>query len=92
MRIHDDRSVEADVVWAFLHELLQPYLFDVVFELNAERAVVPGVCKAAVYLASGIHIAAVFAQGNDLVHSLFAIFHFSVLSRGWLPQQKFNII
>ena len=88
LRIHDYRGVKADIVGAFLNKLLQPRLLDVVFEFNAQRAVVPGVCKAAVYLASGIHIAAVFAQGNDLVHSLFAVFHFSVLSRGWLPQQK----
>ena len=88
LRIHDDRGVEADIVGAFLNELLEPRLFDVVFKLNAEGAVVPGVCEAAVYLASGIYIASVFAQGNDLVHSLFAFFHFSVLSRGWLPQQK----
>ena len=35
LRVHDDGRVKADVVRAFLHEFLQPGLFDVVFELNA---------------------------------------------------------
>ena len=73
--VHDDGGVEADIVGAFLNELLQPCFFDVVLEFNAERAVVPGIGQPAVDLAAGVDEAAVFAQGNDLVHCFFAVFH-----------------
>ena len=73
--IHQDRRVEADVVGILLHELLPPGVLDVLLELGAEGAVVPGVGKAAVDLAAGEHKAAVLAQGNDLVHRLFGVFH-----------------
>ena len=73
--VHDDGGVESDVVGALLNKLLQPGLFDVVFEFNAQWAIVPGVGKSAVNLASGVYKAAVFAQGNDLVHVFFAVFH-----------------
>ena len=75
LRVHDDGRVEADVVRAFLHEFLEPGLFDVVLELNAERAVVPAVGQAAVNFGACKDKAAVFAKGNDLVHGLFAVFH-----------------
>ena len=78
-RVHQDRRVQTDVVWALLHELLAPRGFDVVFKLHAERAVVPGVGKAAVDLRAGIHEATALAQGYDFVHCLFAVFHFSIL-------------
>jgi len=73
--IHQDRRVEADVVGILLHELLPPGVLDVLLQLRAERTVVPGVGKAAVDLAAGEHKAAVLAQGNDLVHRLFGVFH-----------------
>ena len=66
--VHDDGCVKTDIVGALLNELLQPCLLDIVFELDAERAIVPAVCKTAVDLTAGIDISAVFAQGNDLVH------------------------
>ena len=75
LRVHEDRGVEPDVVGVFLHELLPPCALDVVFQLHAERAVVPGVGEAAVDLRAGVHKAAVLAQGDDLVHCLFGIFH-----------------
>ena len=75
LRIHDNGRIETDVVRAFLHEFLEPRLFDVVLELNAERAVVPAVGQAAVNFGACKDKAAVFAKGNDLVHGLFAVFH-----------------
>ena len=84
--IHQDRRVEADVVGILLHELLPPGVLDVLLELGAEGAVVPGVGKAAVDLAAGEDKAAVFAQCDDLVHRLFGVFHgeflLSVLGSG----------
>ena len=84
LRVHEDRGVEPDVVGIFLHELLPPCALDVVFQLHAERAVVPGVGEAAVDLGAGVHKAAVLAQGDDLVHGFFGVFHcFSSLLRQW---------
>ena len=77
LRIHDNGRVEADVVRAFLHELLQPCLFHIVLELHAKRAIVPAVGEAAVNFRSGEHEAAVFAERDDLIHRLFTVFHHS---------------
>ena len=86
LRVHQDRGVKADVVGILLHELLPPGVLDVLLELGAEGAVVPGVGKAAVDLAAGEDKAAVFAQRDDLVHRLFGVFHgeflLSVLGSG----------
>ena len=73
--VHDDRRVQTDVVRALLHELLEPRLFDVVLELHAQRAVVPGVGKTAVDLAAGEDEAAVFAQVDDGIEIFLAVFH-----------------
>ena len=68
LRVHQDRGVETDVIGAFLNEFLPPGVADVVFELAAERAVVPGVGKAAVNFGAGEDKAAVFAQRDDFFH------------------------
>ena len=73
--VHQNGGVLADVVGVLLHELLPPGLFDVVLQLHAQRAVVPGVGEAAVDLGAGEDEAAVFAQGNDLVHGFLGVFH-----------------
>ena len=75
LRVHDDGSVETDVVRALLHEFLEPCLFDVVFELHTERTVVPAVCQTAVDFAAGEDKAAVFAEVDDHIEGLFGIFH-----------------
>ena len=75
LRVHDDGSVETDVVRAFLDELLEPGFFDIVLELYAERAIVPAVGKTAVNFAACEDKAAVFAQGHDHVQRFFGIFH-----------------
>lgn len=41
--VHDDRAVKTYVVGIFDNEFFPPSLLDVVFELDAERAVVPRV-------------------------------------------------
>ena len=84
--VHDDGRIQTNVVRAFLHEFLQPSLLDVVLELNAQRAVVPAVCKAAVDLGTGENITTVLAEIDDHIKGLFALFHCNnILSvRGWL--------
>ena len=74
LRVHEDRAVEADVIRVLLHELLPPGALDVVFHLDAEGAVVPGVGKAAVNFGASEHEAAVFAQSDELFHGFFSIF------------------
>ena len=81
--VHDDRAVKTDIVLAVLHKALPPCALDVVLELNAERTVIPRVCKTAVDLGTGIHKAAVFAECNDLVHCFFGIIHVFLLLSIW---------
>ena len=71
-RVHKYGAVHADVVRAFGDEFLPPRRFDVVFERDAERTVVPGVGESAVYLAAGEDESAVFAQRDKFVHSKFS--------------------
>ena len=75
LRVHQNGGIQANIVFGFLHELLPPGLFDIVFKLDAKRAVIPAVGQAAVDLAARIYKAPVFAQGDDLVHGLCAVFH-----------------
>ena len=73
--VHEDGGVLSHVVGVLLHELLPPCLLDVVLQLHAQGAVVPGVGKAAVDLGACEDDAAVFAQRHDLIHGLFGVFH-----------------
>ena len=84
--VHEDGGVQAHVVGILLDEFLPPGVLDILLQLRTQRAVVPGVGKAAVDLAAGEDKAAVFAQRDDLVHRLFGVFHgeflLSVLGSG----------
>ena len=73
--IHEDRRILTDVIWIFLNEFFPPCAFDVVFQLNSERAIVPCVGKSAVNFRSGKDKAAVFAQCDDLFHCFFFVVH-----------------
>jgi len=75
LRVHEDRRVLADVVGVLLHEFLPPRLFHVVFELDAKRAVVPGVRQAAVDFGAREDKAAVLAERDDLINRFFGVFH-----------------
>ena len=77
--VHEDGGVQAHVVGALLDKLLQPRLFYIVFELHAQRAVVPGIGQTAVDLAAGIDKAPALAEIDDHLHGLFAVFHFHTL-------------
>ena len=66
--VHQDGAVQAGVVRAFLDKLLPPGLLDVVLQLHAQGAVVPGVGQAAVDLAARKNKAAVLAKSHQLIH------------------------
>ena len=72
--VHDDGGVKAYVIGGLLDEFLPPGLFHVVFELHAQGAVVPGVGKSAVDLASGVYESSALTEGDDLIHGFFFVF------------------
>ena len=67
-RVHQDAGVEADHVAPALDEGPPPELLDVVLELDAERAVVPGVGQSAVDIRAGKDESAPLAERDDLFH------------------------
>ena len=69
--VHQDSAVETYVIFVLLNELFPPSLFYIVFEFDAERTVVPGVCESAVNFASGEDETSVLAQRDEFVHSKF---------------------
>ncbi len=73
--VHQNVGVHLIAVAALLDEALAPGVLHIVLEPGAQRAVVPGVGKAAVDLRAGEYEAAVFAQGDDLVHGFFGVVH-----------------
>ena len=81
--IHNYGSIQAHVVLRFLHELLQPRLFDIVLEFHAQRAVVPRVGQTAVNLRTCINIASVLAQIHNHIQCLFTVIH-HISSICWL--------
>ena len=69
--VHQDRAVETDVQVILGHELLPPSFLDIVFQLHAERAVVPSIRETAVDFAAGIYEAASLCESGEFVHSEF---------------------
>ena len=74
LRVHEDRGVQSYVVGALLDELLAPRILDVVLQLHAKRAVVPGVGETDVDLGACVYIASALTELHDLVHAFFGIF------------------
>ena len=66
--VHQDGGILPDVVGVFLNEFFPPGTLDVVLQLHAQGAVIPGVGQTAVNLAAGVHKAAVFTQVYQCVH------------------------
>ena len=73
--VHENVGVHLVAVAALLDEALAPGVLHVILETGAQRAVVPGVGKAAVDLGPGKDEAAVLAQGDDFVHGFFSVVH-----------------
>ena len=55
LRVHQDRTVNADIVRILLNKLLPPCSLDVILQFDAQIAVVPCICKSAVNLRSRIY-------------------------------------
>src|SRR5262245_51751045 len=76
LRVHDDRAIHAHhlnlfAVWArrrVADHVVPPGVLNVLFQLDAERAVVPEAVDAAVDFARLKDEAAAFAQGDEFVH------------------------
>lgn len=66
-RVHQDRAIEADDVVSHLDDVLPPCLFYVVFEFDAEGAVVVAACQAAVDFAGLEYEAPSLAERYDIV-------------------------
>ena len=77
--IHENGGVQAHVVGALLDEFLPPGPLHVVFQLHAQRTVIPAVGQAAVNLAAREHEAPALAQGHQLLHALVLIVHVCLL-------------
>ena len=73
--VHQNGGVQPYVVGVLLDEFLPPGLLNVVFQLHAQRTVVPGVGQSAVDLAAGEDETPTLAQGHNFFHGLFAVFH-----------------
>src|SRR5437870_487868 len=75
-RVHDDRAIDADHgdllavgAWRRIADhVVPPGVLDVLFQFDAERAVVPEAVDAAVDFARLEDEAAPFAQGDEFVH------------------------
>ena len=77
LRIHEDSCVKTYVIFILLDEFFPPCFFDVVFQLRAERTVVPCVGETAVDFASCVNKSSVFAESNYLIHCFCFICHAS---------------
>ena len=66
----DDRGVDADHVVALAHHRLPPLSLDVLFQLDAERAVVPRRTLAAVDLRTRKDKSPALTQGNDRIDQI----------------------
>ena len=67
-RVHNDRRINADDVLAVLHHRFPPRAFDIIFQLDAERTVIPESADAAVDLTALKNKAAPLAQRYDGFH------------------------
>ena len=73
--IHEDVRVHLVAVAPLLDEAFAPGVLHIVLEPRAQRAVVPGVGKAAVDLGACEDEAPALAERNDFVHGFFGVVH-----------------
>ncbi len=74
-RVHENGAVQTDVIAALGDEFAPPCPFDIVFELDAQRAVIPCIGEAAVDFRAGENKASIFRQRDDFIHCFFASLH-----------------
>ena len=73
--IHQDGGIQAHIVGAFLDEFLPPGALDVIFQLHAQGAVIPGIGQSAIYVGAGENKAPSLAQSDDFFHGFFRVLH-----------------
>ena len=71
LRVHQDCTVNADILGVFLNKFLPPCFFHVVFQLYTQRAIIPCVCQTAVNFGTGVNKASVFCQCYDFFHRFY---------------------
>ena len=69
--VHQDCTVNADILGVFLNKFLPPCFFHVVFQLYTQRAIIPCVCQTAVNFGTGVNKASVFCQCYDFFHRFY---------------------
>ena len=70
LRIHQNGTVDTDIILGLLYEFLPPGLFNVVFQLYTQVSVIPCIGKTAINLRTRIHKSSGFCQGNNRVHRI----------------------
>ena len=88
--IHQNGGVQTDIVRILLDKLLPPGTLDIVLQLDTQRAVVPGVGKAAVDFTACKNEAAILAQSDNFVHGFLRVFHVFPLPRLAAALNKFS--
>ena len=71
LRIHQNRTVDADIVRILCDEFLPPRFFYIILQLYAQVSIVPCICKATVNLRARIHKSSSLCKCHNFVHSLF---------------------
>ena len=72
LRVHHDRRVDADDVFAAVHHAAPPLGVQVALQLDAHRTEVVGGAQAAVDFRAGVNEASPLAERDDFLHLSFA--------------------
>src|SRR5215213_1321650 len=67
-RMHQNAGIEPDDVPTLVDESAPPQLFDIAFELNSKRPVVPGVCQTTINVRARENEPAALAERGNLIH------------------------
>ena len=84
LRIHQNGAVQPHIIRTFLDEFFPPRVFDIVFQLHAQRTVVPSIRQSPVYFRTAVYNSAVFTQRNNFFHGLFLVIHVLYPVPQWL--------
>ena len=76
--VHQDCTVNADILRVFLNKFLPPCFFHVIFQFYTQRAIIPCVCQTAVNFGTGVNKASVFCQCYDFFHRFYCHFNSSL--------------
>ena len=79
LRVHQNSTINAYIVLGFLHKLLPPGFFNIVFQLYTEISVIPSICEPAINFGSRIYKTSGLCQGNNGVHRLVFCHNTSLL-------------